>query len=73
MFELEQDTVWTIYDGERPICRFSGGTSHDYVGGNWREATGSHGADVVVLSADGLHAIAGDRCSLACYALAGFA
>ena len=59
IFELERDTIWTVVDAvaNTPRWEFRGGTSHVLEGGQWSEATGSHGCDEVVLSADGRHVL----------------
>ena len=71
LFELEQDTIWTVVlvATGRPLWEFRGGTSHDFRGGTWSPAKGSHGVDEVVLGADGLHVLVRNSGTVTCYRL----
>jgi len=71
IFELEQDTIWTVVDavGGTPLWEFRGGTSHVLEGGQWSAATGAHGVDEVILGADGLHVLVRDSREVTCHPL----
>ena len=73
LFELEQDTVWTVVDESsgKPLWEFRGGTSHVLEAGSWSVAIGSHGCDEVVLGADGLHVLVRDSGEVTCHPLPG--
>ena len=67
LFELEQDTIWTVVDAltGAPLWEFRGGTSHVLEGGQW-SATGSHGCDEVILAPDGRHVLVRDGNEVTC-------
>lgn len=69
LFELEEDTVWTILDDGQPIGEFTGGTSHRMEDGTWGPALNSSGCDFVILGADRLHVLAGTSTSVTCRSL----
>jgi len=73
IFELEQDTIWTVVDAVSgtPLLEFRGGTSHVLEGGQWSAATGAHGVDEVILGADGLHVLVRDSSEVTCHPLPG--
>ena len=68
LFELEQDTIWTVVDTLRgaPLWEFRGGTSHVLESGQWSAATGSHGCDEVILAPDGRHVLVRDGNEVTC-------
>ena len=71
IFELEQDTVWTVVDQSsgKPLWEFTGGTSHVLEGGAWSASTGAHGVDEVTLGADGRHVLARNSDEVTCWPL----
>ncbi|MBM4346410.1 MAG: hypothetical protein FJ100_23790 [Deltaproteobacteria bacterium] len=67
LYELEEDTIWTVSDRGTPVWQFRGGDSYDYDGSGWAGPTGSHGVDEVVVAADGAHVLVREGGEVTCW------